>query len=62
VKNQIPRDNLLIVFWRILVITAIITLAMTILSSFEIPYVNVNLEFVKLRIHIYRRIGEASTF
>lgn len=49
-KNQIAQDKLLIVFSRILVIAAIITLAMIILSSFEIPYVNVNPEFVKLLI------------
>jgi len=44
-------DRIQIAFSRILMAAAVLTLGLILLSSFELPYVNVSPEFVKLMIN-----------
>lgn len=50
-KNKKEMDKVQITFSRILMAAAILTLGLILLSSFEIPFVNVSPEVVKLMIN-----------
>jgi hypothetical protein len=49
-EMKVKMDRLLVTFSRLLVAAAILTLLMLLLSSFEIPYVSIEPEFVKMLI------------
>ena len=49
-NTKMELDRIQIIFSRILVAAAIVTLTLILLSSFEIPFVHVRSEFVKLMI------------
>lgn len=50
-KNKKEMDKVQLAFSRILMAAAILTLGLILLSSFEIPFVNVSPEVVKLMIN-----------
>jgi len=50
-KNKMEMDKVQLAFSRILMAAAILTLGLILLSSFEIPFVNVSPEVVKLMIN-----------
>ena len=50
-KNKKEMDRVQLAFSRILMAAAILTLGLILLSSFEIPFVNVSPEVVKLMIN-----------
>lgn len=50
-KNKKEMDKVQLAFSRILMAAAVLTLGLILLSSFEIPFVNVSPEVVKLMIN-----------